>query len=132
MTSDLFVLITIIALVLIIFVVLITAMRRYKRCPSDSLLVIYGKTGKDRDTGMARSAKVIHGGAAFVWPLIQNFEYLDLKPITIEVNLRSALSLQNIRIHVPSIFTVAIATQEGVMLNAAVRLLGLKKMQICV
>jgi len=124
-----YILIPITALVFIVFGVIIGAMRRYKRCPSDQLLVIFGKTGKDA-SGATRSAKTIHGGAAFVWPLIQDYEYLDLKPITIDVNLRSALSKQNIRIHVPSIFTVAISTQEGVMLNAAIRLLGLKRVQI--
>ncbi len=130
MESSTYLILPITALVVIFFAVFIGAMRRYKRCPSDKLLVIYGKTGKDVATGTTRSAKCIHGGAAFVWPLIQDFQYLDLKPITIDVNLRSALSRQNIRIHVPSIFTVAISTQEGVMLNAAIRLLGFKKLNI--
>ena len=129
MENGSYILLPIIALVFIFFVVFIGAIRRYKRCPSDSLLVVYGKTGKDIE-GTTRSARTIHGGAAFIWPLIQDYAYLDLKPITIDVNLRSALSKQNIRIHVPSIFTVAISAQEGVMLNAAVRLLGLKRSQI--
>ncbi len=129
MDANMYILVPITALVVIIFVVFIAAMRRYKRCPSDKLLVVYGRTGRDEE-GSTRSARCIHGGAAFVWPLIQDFEFLDLKPITIEVNLRSALSKQNIRIHVPSIFTVAISTQEGSMLNAAVRLLGFRKDQI--
>ena len=122
-------LIPIAAVVFIFFAVFMAAMQRYKRCPSDKLLVVYGKTGRDV-TGATRSARCIHGGAAFVWPMIQSYEFLDLKPITIDVNLRSALSLQNIRLHVPSIFTVAISADEGLMLNAAVRLLGLKKDQI--
>ncbi len=130
MESSTYLILPITALVVIFFAVFIGAMRRYKRCPSDKLLIIYGKTGMDAATGTTRSAKCIHGGAAFVWPLIQDYEYLDLKPITIDVNLRSALSRQNIRIHVPSIFTVAISTQEGVMLNAAIRLLGFKKLNI--
>jgi flotillin len=92
---------------------------RYKRCPSDRVLVIYGKTGKNQ------SAKCIHGGAAFVWPVIQDYAYLDLTPISIDVDLRSALSKQNIRINVPSRFTVGISTSEGVVMNAANRLLGL-------
>ncbi len=129
MTSSMYAIIPLTALVLIVFLVLIGAMRRYKRCPADKLLVIYGKTGRDA-SGAARSAKVIHGGASFVWPLVQDYEYLDLKPITIDINLRSALSRQNIRIHVPSIFTVAISGQEGVMLNAAIRLLGFSKEHI--
>ncbi len=92
---------------------------RYKRCPSDRVLVIYGKTGKNQ------SARCIHGGAAFVWPVIQDYAYLDLTPISIDVDLRSALSKQNIRINVPARFTVGISTSEGVVMNAANRLLGL-------
>jgi flotillin len=92
---------------------------RYKRCPSDKILVVYGKTGKNQ------SSKCIHGGASFVWPVIQDYAYLDLTPISIDVDLRSALSKQNIRINVPSRFTVGISKVEGVRENAADRLLGL-------
>ena len=91
---------------------------RYKRCPSDKVLVIYGKTGKG-------SAKCIHGGAAFVWPVIQDYQYLDLTPISIDVDLKGALSKQNIRVDVPSQFTVGISNEDGVMQNAAERLLGI-------
>ena len=90
---------------------------RYRRCPSDKILVIYGKTGKG-------SANCIAGGAAFVWPVIQAYQYLDLSPISIDVDLKNALSRQNIRVNVPSRFTVAISNDEGTMLNAAERLLG--------
>ncbi|MBL7799058.1 MAG: flotillin family protein [Saprospiraceae bacterium] len=92
---------------------------RYKRCPSDKILVIYGKTGA------GQSARCIHGGASFVWPVIQDFSFLDLTPISIDVDLRNALSKQNIRVDVPSRFTVGISTEPTVMTNAAERLLGL-------
>ena len=39
--------------------------------------------------------------------------------------LRGALSSENIRVNVPSVFTVAIDTKPEVMQNAAIRLLGL-------
>ena len=94
--------------------------KQYKRCPSNRVLVIYGKTFR---TGQA--ARTIHGGASFVWPLIQDYAYLSLEPIQIEVPLRGALSAENIRVNVPSVFTVAIDTKPEVMQNAAVRLLGL-------
>jgi flotillin len=107
-------------LVLLFFVILIGAFSRYKKCPSDKILVIYGKVKKET------SAKCIHGGAAFVWPLIQSHQYLDLTPMSIEVNLTNALSKQNIRVDVPSRFTVGISTEHGIMEKAAERLLGLK------
>ncbi|MCH5173919.1 MAG: flotillin family protein [Bacteroidales bacterium] len=110
-------------LLIIVFVLFVTfsaILRRYRRCPSDKILVIYGKTGRKS------SAKCIHGGAAFIWPVFQDFKYLDLKPISIECNLTNALSKQNIRVDVPCRFTVGISTEADVMTNAAERLLGLQ------
>ena len=110
--------------VFFIFILIVSFFRRYKRCPSDRILVVYGKVGKSGDAE-SRSAKCIHGGAAFIWPVIQDYSFLDLTPFSIEINLTSALSKQNIRVDVPSRFTVGISTEEGIMTNAAERLLGL-------
>lgn len=107
--------------VFFVFIVLVTFFRRYKRCPSDRILVVYGKVGG------GDSAKCIHGGAAFIWPVFQDYAFMDLTPISIEVNLTNALSKQNIRVDVPSKFTVGISTETGVMENAAERLLGLQR-----
>ncbi len=109
----------ILIVVAVIFITISAILRRYRRCPSDKILVIYGKTGR------RSSAKCIHGGAAFIWPVFQDFAYLDLKPISIECNLQNALSKQNIRVDVPCRFTVGISTEADVMTNAAERLLGL-------
>ncbi|MBL6963137.1 MAG: flotillin family protein [Bacteroidetes bacterium] len=119
----------IVVFIVVIFVTILALFSRYKRCPSDRILVVYGKTGKTK-SGANRSAKTIHGGAAFIWPVIQNYSFLDLTPISLEVNLTNALSRQNIRIDVPSRFTVGISTEPGVMTNAAERLLGLQLGQI--
>jgi len=91
----------------------------YKRCSSNQVLVIFGKTSQ------GQAAKTVHGGAAFVIPLIQDYRYLSLEPIQIEIPLRGALSIENIRVNVPSVFTVAVGTQPDVMTNAAIRLLDL-------
>lgn len=110
--------------ILFFCIIVISFIRRYKRCPSDRILVVYGKVGG------GNSAKCIHGGAAFIWPVVQDYEFLDLTPISIEVNLVNALSKQNIRVNVPSRFTIGISTEPGVMQNAAERLLGLGQSQI--
>ncbi|MEZ4948133.1 MAG: SPFH domain-containing protein [Saprospiraceae bacterium] len=103
--------------IFLIVLLLLFFISRYRRCPSDKILVIYGKTGSG-------SARCLAGGAAFVWPVIQDYEYLDLTPMSIDVDLRGALSRQNIRVNVPSRFTVAVSNEDGVMINAAERLLG--------
>ena len=114
-------------IVIAVFVLVVTLaaiLKRYKRCPSDKILVIYGKTGKNK-TGGVSSARCVHGGAAFIWPVFQSFSFLDLKPISIECNLTNALSKQNIRVDVPCRFTVGISTEPENITNAAERLLGL-------
>ena len=114
----------ILIIVAVIFVTFTAILRRYKRCPSDKVLVIYGKTGRNK-AGAISSARCIHGGAAFIWPVFQDYAFLDLKPISIECNLTNALSKQNIRVDVPCRFTVGITTEPECMTNAAERLLGL-------
>jgi len=106
--------------VLAIFVVIVSFAIRYKRCPSDKILVVYGNVG-----GRNISARCYHGGAAFIWPVFQDYQFLDLTPIPIDIKLEGALSQQNIRVNTPSTFMVGISTEPGVMENAAERLLGL-------
>ncbi|MEL7088857.1 MAG: SPFH domain-containing protein, partial [Planctomycetota bacterium] len=106
-------LILVAVLILIVFAGVIAVIKRYKRCPSNRILVIYGKVGGER------AAKAIHGGGSFVWPVFQDWAFLSLEPMTIDIELASALSKKNIRVGVPSTFTVAISTEPDVMNNAA-------------
>lgn len=115
--------IIIVVAAVVLFVTISALVSRYKRCPSDKILVIYGRTG-------GSSAKCVHGGGAFIWPVIQDFAFLDLKPLSIEANLTNALSRQNIRVDVPCRFTIAISTEQDSMNTAAERLLGLSSEQI--
>ncbi|MBN1809364.1 MAG: flotillin family protein [Planctomycetes bacterium] len=107
----------------IVIVLLLTFVSRYKRCPSNKILVVYGRTGKG-------AAKCIHGGAAFVWPVFQSYDWLDLDPFVVPIELKSALSQENIRVSVPTTVTAAISTESGIMQSAAIRLLGLRRAEI--
>ncbi len=122
-------LVLIIIFSIVLFVTFAAILSRYKRCPSDKVLVIYGKTGKNKAGGVS-AAKCVHGGAAFIWPVFQSYAFLDLTPMSIEANLTNALSRQNIRVDVPCRFTVGISTDPEVMSIAAERLLGLSMGQI--
>ena len=124
-----FIVVVFVIAALFIFIIIYSMLRRYKRCPSDRILVVYGKVGKGPDS-QGRSAKCIHGGASFIWPIIQDYQFLDLTPMSIDIDLTSALSKQNIRVDVPSRFTVGISTEPGVMTNAAERLLGLDQSSV--
>ena len=108
-----------------VLTMIIFFMLRYRRCPSDQILVVYGKVA-----GANKSAKCIHGGGTLVWPLFQDYEYLYLTPMTIGIPLTGALSKQNIRVNVPSSFTVQVSPDENIMGNAAICLLGQSQEQI--
>ena len=112
------------AVCLVFLVVVYWAATRYKRCPSNRILVIYGRVGS------GKAAKCLHGGGTIVWPLIQDYAYMSLEPLVIDIPLEGALSLNNIRVNVPSTFTVAISTDPVLMNNAAERLLPLQGQQI--
>ncbi|MCY4351946.1 MAG: SPFH domain-containing protein, partial [Gemmatimonadetes bacterium] len=116
--------ILIVILAAVVLLLFLTFISRYKRCPSNKILVIYGKTGG------GSAAKCVHGGAAFVLPLLQDYEYLDLEPFVVPIDLDNALSQENIRVSVPTTVTAAISNQPGIMQNAAIRLLGLSRDQI--
>ena len=117
--------IMIFAVVLILVAAVMFFAQRYKRCPPDQIMVIYGRTERTAD-GRPKPSKTLHGGASLVWPLIQDYAYISLKPMTINIDLRGALSLQNIRINVPSTFTIGVSTEPSIMANAAERLLGFR------
>ncbi len=113
--------IAVIVVPVLLFLFFLTMLvRQYRRCPSNRVLVVYGKV-----TGQ-RAAKCLHGGGVFVIPLLQDYAYLSLEPVTIDIDLTSALSKKNIRVNVPSTFTIGISTQPDIMNNAAERLLGLR------
>lgn len=114
----------IVAVVVLFVVTALFLASRYRRCSSDMILVVFGKVGK------GQSAKCLHGGGTLVWPLIQDYAYMSLTPITMSIPLTKALSRQNIRVNVPSTFTVGISIDPEVMNNAAERLLNLKQGEI--
>ena len=109
---------------LVLVAVFIFVANQYKRCPSNKIIVVYGKTGGER------TAKCIHGGGTFIIPLIQDYGVLSLEPMTTDIDLKGALSKGNIRVAVPSTFTFGISTEPSIMINAAERLLGLSRADV--
>lgn len=122
--TGLFVLMAAGVVVFVAFFLLVWLASRWKRCPPNRVLVIWKQGDK------SSSLKCVHTGGQFVWPVVQDFSYMQLEPLVIEIPLEGALSLNNIRVNVPSTFTVGIATDPVLMNNAAERLLMLNQQQI--
>ena len=122
-STGIFIVVAIVVVLFLLSMVLVFFASRYRRCPSNRILVIWGRSGD-------RSAKCYHGGGKFVWPIIQDYGYMSLEPLSIDIPLEGALSLNNIRVNVPSTFTVGISKSPTMMSNAAERLLGLNNQQM--
>ena len=73
--------------IFVLFVSLVVLISRYKRCPSDKILVVYGKTGKER------AAKCMNGGATFVIPVLQDYAFMDLQPISMSSEFTPSASI---------------------------------------
>ena len=91
---------------------------RFKRCPSNKLLVVYGQ-------GVPDGLQVQHGGARLVWPLIQGYAFLSLEPLTVELPTAAVFTRESIRATIRGNFGMAIGTAPALMRAAAERLLGL-------
>lgn len=104
--------------IIIFFVVVITVIKQYKICPNDQVMVIYGAGANSAD-----GARVVHGGGRLVIPYLQSFRFMSLAPMSISVDLTNALSANNIRLSVPSQFTISIATKDPALMQNAVRYL---------
>lgn len=109
---------------LILLFLVIYILKQYRRCPSNQVLVVFGRVGGQK------ASKCIHGGGVFVVPVLQDYAYISLEPMVIDIPLEGALSQNNIRVNVPSTFTVGVSTDPVLMNNAAERLLGLNLPQI--
>lgn len=122
--------------VLILIASIAFLISRYRRCPSDQILVVFGKAGKttikNEKTGKNEQvilpSKVIHGGGTFVWPVIQDYKVMSLAPLQIQETI-DGRSKENINVHIPITLTTSIGTSEVLMQNAASRVLSLNRAQ---
>lgn len=105
---------------------------RYRRSAPDELLVVFGKSGKVKTSDgktVATPSKIIQGGGAFVWPIIQDFKKMSMKPIQIKATV-DGIDSQAIQLHLPVVLTTAISQDKMIQQNAATRFLSATPMEI--
>jgi len=115
---------------ILVILTIIGLMSRYRRCASDEILVVFGKAGKktvfnpkmSRNETVILPSKIIHGGGTFVFPVIQDWRKMSLKPIQIQATVKGPTS-QFINVTIPVTLTTGIGTTDTLMQNAASRFL---------
>ena len=105
---------------------------RYRRSAPDELLVVFGKAGKVKTEDgkeVMTPSKIIQGGGAFVWPIIQDFKKMSMAPIQIKVTV-DGIDSQAIPMHLPVVLTTAISQDKLIQQNAATRFLSASPQEI--
>lgn len=111
---------------LILILTLWTILTRYRRSAPDELLVVFGKAGKvktEEGKTVVTPSKIIQGGGAFVWPIIQDYKKMSMKPIQIKATV-DGIDSQAIQLHLPVVLTTAISQDKLIQQNAATRFLS--------
>lgn len=98
--------------------------RRYKRCPADKVLVVSGKTAS------GASSEIHKGGGTFVWPVIQEYAFLSLRPFTVKVSIRDAVNEDNHKTSITIKLIAAVGESDALLEKAAARLLSMETHQI--
>ena len=108
----------------VVFLAIVFLASRYKTCPPNKILVVFGKT---EGGGFA---KCMHGGGAIIWPLIQDFSYLSLEPMKVCVKLQDSPIAGQGGPEIPLSFITAVSTDPELMNMAAERLVQLRPSEI--
>jgi flotillin len=117
-----------ILLIAVAFVVVVWAMAsRYKKIPPNEVGIFYGRKYKylDPDGKMHhRGFRVVAGGGALLWPVIENFRPMSTAVTQVEIDERDIPNKDNVKISAKGVGTFKIETTEESLHNAAAAFLG--------
>src|SRR5690349_20813495 len=107
----------------------------YKKAGPDEALIVYGRRKllgqKVRDEkGQVESFRIIRGGGTFVWPAWEQGEYLSLKMMTLDIDLKHVYTMEGIPINVRAVAQVKIGSRIDQIRRAAEGFLGMNSEQV--
>lgn len=107
----------------IVLVVAMTAMRNYIKVPPNKVAVFHGRRHKSPD-GKAVGFRLVTGGAAFRWPIVESVTYLDLTIFPIDLDVRDVPNKDGVLASVQAVANVKIRSDHQSLVAAAERFLG--------
>ncbi|MGA3166827.1 MAG: SPFH domain-containing protein [Terriglobia bacterium] len=98
--------------------------KNYIKVPPNAVAIFSGRKHKlpdDRVVGY----RMVRGGAAFRWPLLEQVDYLSLNVFTIPLEIKRAYTLKGVPISVKAVANVKIKGDDMSLAAAAERFLGM-------
>jgi flotillin len=108
----------------ILVVVLMTYASRVRKVGPNEVLVISGRQTADRETGAKFSYRIVKGGRAFIWPVLERVDSLSLELFTIEIMIDNVYTSQGVPIAVEGVAQIKIASDNVSIRTAAERFLS--------
>ncbi len=103
--------------------------RNYIKVPPNAVAIFSGRKHRLPD-GRIVGYRMVRGGAAFRWPLLEQVDYLSLNVFTIPLEIRRAYTLKGVPISVKAVANVKIKSDDISLAAAAERFLGMTHDQI--
>ncbi len=98
-------------------------------CQPNEILIVSGRKYR-RDDGKEVGYKVIFGGRAFVIPIIEQVEKMDMTTMPIPVEVTNSYAKGGTPLNIQAIATVKISSKRNIVGNAIERFLGRNRSEI--
>lgn len=128
MDGDVVVVVAILVLLVGVFAPVLLYARRYKKVPPDKAMVVYGR----RQVGK-KGYQVITGGAKFIWPIVESYEFLPLGIRTLDVNVDEIVTdvlRSGAKVNIMAVAQVKVSSDPATLDTAAEHLLHKTDLEI--
>ena len=117
-----------ILLIALAFIIVIKVMAsRYKKIPPNEVGIFYGRRYRSVDSEgkvSHRGFRVVAGGGALVWPVIEHFQPMSTSVTQVEIDEHDIPNKDNVKISAKGVATFKIETTQESLHNAAAAFLG--------
>jgi flotillin len=118
-----------ILLIALAFIIVIRVMAsRYKKIPPNEVGIFYGRKYKYADADGKvhhRGFRVVAGGGALLWPVIEHFQPMSTAVSQVEIDEHDIPNKDNVKISAKGVATFKIETTQEALHNAAAAFLGM-------
>ncbi len=122
--------IVILLLLFILFTLVAVYASRVQKVGPNEVLVISGRKTRSGETGEVEPYRIVKGGRAFIWPILERVDRLMLEIMTIEVQTENVYTKQGVAITLEGVAQIKVASDDVSIRTAAERFLSKSRAEI--
>lgn len=120
----------ILILLFILFTLVAVYASRVRKVGPNEVLVISGRKHRDKTTGEVEPYRIVKGGRAFIWPILERVDVLLLEIMTIDVTTDDVYTKQGVAVTLEGVAQIKIASDNVSIRTAAERFLSKSRAEI--